>query len=140
MRYKKGDVIQNRDGTTERIIVKVLRKSYVWKYHSSPELFYSSNSSDPEMTMEFSLKKTSTKEKIKIGDKVKIVNYGHLIWSFAEEPNLKLYKKDHSFYYYDLRPEWVGKETVIIGLSGDGKKYSTELFSWADENQLELVD
>jgi hypothetical protein len=82
--------------------------------------------------------------KFKIGDKCKIVNYGHLIWQSkkSQEPIDKKFPiifEYESFVYFDIRPDLVGKEVIIIGISSSGNRYSTDLFSWASEKQLELI-
>ncbi len=45
--------------------------------------------------------------KLKVGDKVRIVNYGHLIWS----------NEDGEGKAIDIRPELVGRKATIIGVS-----------------------
>lgn len=73
------------------------------------------------------------------GDRVRIVNYGHLVWSRDFLGAENLYGTYDNGYWYDIRPDYIGKETVIIKKSEDSNSYSTELFSWANSSQLELI-
>lgn len=74
-----------------------------------------------------------------VGDKVRIVNYGALMWSIEPCKNFKLIWIDESgMHFYDWMPERVGKEDVIdricknqYGLVKNG--------SWFEANQLELI-
>ena len=81
--------------------------------------------------------------KFKIGDKCKIVKYGHLIRENkkmeGQSLDLPTYYEDDMFRWVDIGPERIGKEVIIAGISSDGKSYSTDLFSWASVNQLELI-
>lgn len=81
--------------------------------------------------------------KFKVGDKCRIVNFGHLVWENKSEPikmNLPTYCESENTRWVDLNPELIGKEVVILEVSNDGKRYSTSLFSWALEEQLELIE
>ena len=70
--------------------------------------------------------------KYKTGDRVRIINYGHIIWS-----NLTGVMVEH-----DIQPHLVGKEAVVqYSVITQGiPKYSLDLFAWADESQLEKIE
>ncbi len=88
-----------------------------------------------------------------IGDKVRIVNYGHPIWinKLADEyhfndeglSSLPTIDEDEQFKWKDLRPELVGVEGIVTGLSSDKKQYSLDTnrgaMAWFGEGQLELI-
>ena len=77
-----------------------------------------------------------------VGDKVRIVNYGHLIWSRdGMELPIHSTSNDGKIKWYDIRPDLVGEETVIIDITETQgkKKYGTSLFYWANKNQLEKL-
>jgi len=87
--------------------------------------------------------------KFKIGDRCKIVKYGHLVWVSRKEYdlnksysslNLPIVMQDKDYLWIDLRPEYVGKEVVITGIGSNKQSYSTDLFSWAGNNQLQLIE
>ena len=91
--------------------------------------------------------------KLKIGDTVKIINYGHPIsitkkaWSdwFAKgycdtEIPKNLLQEDETFYTYDMSPEVVGqigKVQVISNISGYCLSGIKGKFAWYNEEQLE---
>lgn len=94
------------------------------------------------------------KSKFKIGDKVKIVNYGHLMWvsksnteRLANITMPKVYEDD-TFEYFDMAPELVGQKRVVRDISlcqgrfdyalcnEDGSGY----IAWLSEKQLELIE
>ena len=94
--------------------------------------------------------------KFNIGDKVRVIEYGSLMWRHKEEHNkwesslgkssFKLYKEVGDILWLDTMPEIVGKKGVIDNISniqGDDK-YSIKGImgktAWYNENQLELVD
>ena len=81
--------------------------------------------------------------KFKIGDKCIIVKYGNLIWENknmeGQKSDLPTFYEDNMFRWVDINPRIIGKEVIIKGISSDGKSYKTDLFSWADEEQLELI-
>lgn len=94
-------------------------------------------------------------EGIRIGDRCKIVKYGHCIWTKKEaykemfeagytggkEKPDGIIKENETIYYHDIRPEFVGQEVIITNISETQGKYgySTTLFSWADRQQLEKI-
>lgn len=84
------------------------------------------------------------KPKFKIGDNVRIVNYGHPIWSWGEMKCFKLIEKSkNGMFWYDICPELVGKKAVVDGLSETQGKHSYFLagvnkHAWYSDNQLEL--
>lgn len=83
-----------------------------------------------------------------IGDKVKVVKYGGVMWHRKEgqKPlSLPLIQETDDFWWYDTCPECVGKEAIITyvtntqnrpgySLKGDFNKRS-----WFNEEQLELI-
>lgn len=83
----------------------------------------------------------------KIGDKVKIANYGHAIWEnknqpFGEGHNFPTISEDENIRWIDIKPELVGKEGVVskVGITQGIPEYSIEgIGSWYSEKQLELV-
>ncbi len=67
-----------------------------------------------------------------IGDKVRIVNYGALMWGV----------EDGKPFFYDWQPQLVGKEATIkkvfkgeYGLNVKGEGY----ISWFSKKQLKLI-
>lgn len=83
--------------------------------------------------------------KFKVGDKVRVIRYGHPFWSWQKIPGAKLLSKDKSPYWYDMSPDLVGKEGTICkvtstqgdiqyAINGISGKYA-----WYDEEQLEKV-
>lgn len=96
------------------------------------------------------------KSKYGIGDKVKVVNYGHLIWQnktnqdaerkFHEQlgipyKELPVLSDDGKTQWLDLSPGLVGKEGIIdkISESGDYALSGLSKYAWYSENQLELI-
>jgi len=94
--------------------------------------------------------------KFKVGDKVKVVNYGHLIWQnktnqdaerkFHENngipyKELKVLSDDGKTQWLDLNPDLVGKEGIVdkISDSGDYALKGLSKYAWYSEKQLELV-
>lgn len=106
-------------------------------------------------------------QKFKAGDKCRIVNFGHPLhvnktqWQISLDPKLieinkpdNILFEDDKFYVIDIAPDYVGQEVTIKGSyfdlygsenSSEEKKqseqnmYSTSLFAWAKEAQLELI-
>jgi len=102
------------------------------------------------------LKTIGMENKFKVGDKVKVINYGHLIWQNKTNQDLeRQFHKEHGFTYkelpvlsddgktqwLDLSPELVGKEGVVdkISDSGDYALNGLSKYAWYSEKQLELV-
>jgi len=78
-------------------------------------------------------------QKFKIGDRVKIVNYGHRIISYKPLIGAKLLGPNE----YDIRPEMVGKVGAIyeVGKSGYGIDLDGRgKHAWYDKVQLEKID
>lgn len=91
-----------------------------------------------------------------IGDKVKIVNYGHLVWITKEAQKMyfeagyskneipqNLIFEEEGMYYYDLSPDLIGKIDIIreITVTQGVPKYSLDKNgSWYSEKQLELIN
>ena len=71
--------------------------------------------------------------KFNIGDKVRIVDYGHLVWTRANDGEVK---------WIDISPEIVGNTGVINERSNTGG-YSLDVddfkSAWYSHEQLELV-
>jgi hypothetical protein len=91
--------------------------------------------------------------KFKTGDRVRVVKYGHLIWSNTEitdsQPGIRFYSVEtydtRKNYLYDIAPDVVGQEGVIVkatqtqGIdqySIDGIKGKS---SWYNNDQLEKL-
>lgn len=90
------------------------------------------------------------KEYFDTGDKVRVINYGHIMWM-----NTKLtdyyndftpIKEDGDIKWYDVMPELIGKEGVIEkGICKQGKhQYSLQgvkgKVAWYSNDQLELIN
>lgn len=77
----------------------------------------------------------------KIGMKVKVVKYGHLIWSSDKIAGAKLIKEEPAgMYWYDIYPDLVGQKGVIVKISG--KQYAIKgpyKYAWYDKQQLKKV-
>lgn len=89
-------------------------------------------------------------QKFKAGDRVRIVKYGHLIFSFEKGEEKAI----------DIRPEYVGKEATVVGsyfdlyrkgyskedpnMERDRKQYHLDGIlgkeAWWNEGQLELIE
>lgn len=90
-------------------------------------------------------------KELKIGDKVKVINYGHLIWYNTEnimwkqmENKPKIYSQIGNIAYQDINPYIVGKEGVISEISSHiPRMYSVdgieEKAAWYNEDQLEKL-
>ena len=93
---------------------------------------------------------------MKIGDRIRIVNYGHIIFFSKEERHREdrervarvfpLIEEGEDFYYYDMRPELIGEEGEIVNktTSGGSSRYSVQFdsgnrISWFSEKQLEKI-
>ena len=94
-----------------------------------------------------------TEPNYKIGDKVRIVNYGHLFWTIKNQPNessfietLPIYKEDDNIDWIDANHGIVGKEGVVSNVSTTQgvPQYSIkgipEKSSWYNEGQMELIE
>jgi hypothetical protein len=91
--------------------------------------------------------------KFKVGDRCKIVNYGHLIWSHKEvwkeaykagfttkdKPD-NIIAEDENIWYHDIGTELLGKEVIIIKAHKTQgiDEYATNVVSWLNNEQLEL--
>jgi uncharacterized protein YcfL len=91
--------------------------------------------------------------KYKIGDKVKIVKYGSLIWiNRTASTEMEIYKdkedlsKEHpTIKTIDEHPELIEQEGIIDSFQFVQNKYEYSLkdpwkHAWYDENQLELIN
>ena len=82
--------------------------------------------------------------KYKVGDKVRIVNYGHKVWMYQKMVDGKIIELDE-VEWYDMCPERVGmlatirKVTVTQGIDKYGLTTELGNISWFHNNQLELV-
>jgi hypothetical protein len=80
--------------------------------------------------------------KFKIGDKVRIINYGHAIWmnkSSGETPPFPIIAENDSLWWMDMCPDRVGKTGIVDNeLNGDYSVY--DIGAWFTEAQLELVE
>lgn len=86
--------------------------------------------------------------KFNLGDRVKVVNYGHKLWysksNNTEFPSWPILKEDDKAIIYDMNPEMIGKEGVVrISSETQGKpEYALEIQgkqAWYNEDQLELI-
>ena len=91
--------------------------------------------------------------KYKIGDKVRVVKYGHLMHMSKREYEVifpdgfpdNIFMEDQVSVVVDWRPEVIGKEGVvqIVSDGPNGIQYSLdgipEKSAWYNHNQLELV-
>lgn len=86
--------------------------------------------------------------KFTTGDRVRIVNYGHLMWIKKEQYHLmkmklKIFKECEDDYWCDIYPEKIGKEYTVGRINTIGTGYEMlgfgDSWCWADKNQLELV-
>lgn len=79
---------------------------------------------------------------MKIGDRVKVVHYGHLLISYKEMP-YQLMNKGVGMYRYDVLPDIVGKEGVIEAIDRDTGQFIIvgidEKAAWYNESQLEMI-
>ena len=92
--------------------------------------------------------------KFNIGDVVKVVRYGHVLWAAGEEDKkrmaktgrFKLIQEIDNVEYWDVSPELVGRTGTIdnISITQNVPSYSVsgipEKHAWYVESQLELVD
>lgn len=83
------------------------------------------------------------KPKFKIGDKVKVIKYGSLLWRFKSEENMptaRIYREEGNVEWIDINPQIIGKEGIVASVGTyvavDG---IPEKFAWYDEEQLELI-
>jgi len=93
---------------------------------------------------------------MEIGDRIKIVNYGHIILFSKQErhredrervaKSFPLIKETEDFYYYDMRPELIGTEGKIVNKmhSQGSNRYSVQFddgnrISWFSDKQVEKL-
>lgn len=93
---------------------------------------------------------------MEIGNRIKIVNYGHLIMFSKREEHREnreriakafpLIGEDDIGYYYDMRPELVGREGVIVNktITETSARYSIMFndgnrISWFADKQVEAI-
>jgi len=90
------------------------------------------------------------KPKYGIGDKVKIVNYGHPIWESKicpkqERLDFPVIYEDGAFRYLDMSPKLIGKIGIIekVDVVQGKPQYAIngipEKHAWYSEDQLELI-
>lgn len=86
--------------------------------------------------------------KFHIGNKVRIVKYGHLIW-ISNGPSMDYfrpawppYQVGEDWNVYDIAKEKIGTEDIVKGYySNNGPiRYSLEHSAWYNEEQLEMVE
>ena len=89
------------------------------------------------------------KTKFEIGDKVKIINYGHLMWCHKDSQlpgNYKFLSKHDNVSLYDTAPELIGQIGIVTqcGKTQGEDRYSLSGIqgkcSWYHNDQLELVN
>lgn len=83
--------------------------------------------------------------KFKIGDRVKVVNYGHAVWSCCDDMALPLIRpassKDDS-WVFDMNRAVVGKKGIVVEVLDSGSYALSgipEKTAWYNEDQLQLV-
>lgn len=92
----------------------------------------------------------------KKGDKIRIINYAHPIWTNKEYYNEmfragmtggkekpdNIIDEDELTYFHDMNPELVGKEGIITEVSNtqNRRTYATTIGAWFSVNQLELIE
>ncbi len=83
---------------------------------------------------------------MKIGDRVKIINYGHVVFTVEEEYKIYKFPLIKTFpggtEARDISPELVGQEGIITQISKDGDQYvlsGPTKSAWYNEDQLELI-
>ncbi len=83
--------------------------------------------------------------KFKVGDKVEIVNYGHLIWENKKMPlqrsKLPIYSEDEDTAWVDISPSLIGKKGVITECKktqGIDNYSISEIGAWYCNDQLKL--
>lgn len=79
-----------------------------------------------------------------IGDKVKVVNYGHLIWAHKDSVmnlSFPVVKVGGNITWMDMNISIVGKEGIVSKVSGSGYALEgiPEKHAWYYEDQLEMV-
>jgi hypothetical protein len=89
------------------------------------------------------------KNKFNRGDRVRIVNYGHLMWVSVSQSsligsNFPLYKRSGDVNWYDVSDYLIGQEGVVRSVINENQRplYSLKgpnKTCWYDEGQLELV-
>jgi hypothetical protein len=87
------------------------------------------------------------KNKFEIGDKVKVVNYGHLMWSNKKsgmKMKLPIISEDGNIVWHDFLSKIVGKVGVVVevietqGIVNYSLNGIPQKTSWYNEEQLEL--
>jgi len=94
-----------------------------------------------------------TEPNYKIGDKVRIVNYGHLMWTIQNQPNESSFIETlpvsviyGDLVWFDVNHGIVGKEGVVsdVSITQGVPQYSIkgipEKNSWYSEGQMELIE
>mgnify|MGYP001003825553 FL=1 len=83
----------------------------------------------------------------KMGDKVRVINYGALLWDRnGKLPFKKMKLSTDEVYLYDIMPELVGKEGIVDkvsvtqGIVGYALNNIPEKYAWYHEDQLTLVE
>lgn len=87
--------------------------------------------------------------KFNIGDHVRIINYGHIIWVNKKFPkeylNLHIIGEQDNIIFIDMYPELVGEKGVVSKISHTQGQSEYSLSgvkgkaSWYNDNQLELI-
>jgi hypothetical protein len=83
--------------------------------------------------------------KFKVGDQVKIVNYGHLYWTQEVEDTPYYHRPEGGGCWYDMSPGLVGKVGIIVeahktqGIDNYSIKGEPSKKAWYHNDQLELI-
>lgn len=85
----------------------------------------------------------------KAGNKVTIVNYGHLTWINKKLSTAKLsfplIGEDENFSWHDMSPEMVGQNGIVVeakmtqGIPCYAIHFEKGRSAWYDEKQMELT-
>ena len=85
-----------------------------------------------------------------IGDKVKIVNYGHPIWVNKKVEELKLsfplIREDENVRILDMSPDLIGQEGIVseVSMTQGIPNYAIEgikgKHAWYQEGQMEMIN
>jgi|WetSurSiteA1Bulk_404760.scaffolds.fasta_scaffold16732_4 hypothetical protein len=87
------------------------------------------------------------KAKFKVGDEVRIIKYGSLIWSYEKEMYKKYKTGDEDPgkpIWYDINPELVGQKGIVTKVNKTQGEYFYILkgpvkCAWYNEDQLKAV-
>lgn len=86
----------------------------------------------------------------KVGDRVRVVHYGHAIWEHKSEDisvsSFPIIQQSDEWIVRDMSPEMIGREGIVktVSLAQGKPSYALSEIkgkaAWYNEDQLELVD